>query len=48
MKEHNVQFSYPLPVVEYDLREEVKTKKELDAIWDNTLEILFQHALIYE
>ena len=48
MKEHNVQFSYPLPVDEYDLREEVKTKEELDAIWDNTLEMIFQHALIYE
>ena len=48
MKEHDVQLSYPLPVDEYDLREEVKTKEELDAIWDNTLEILFQYALIYE
>ena len=48
MKKHNVQFSYPLPVDEYDLREEVKTKKELDAIWRNALEILFQYALIYE
>ena len=48
MKEHNVQFAYPLPVVEYDLCEKVKTKKELDVIWDNTLEILFEHALIYE
>ena len=48
MKEPNVQFAYPLPVVEYDLCEEVKTKKELDVIWDNTLKILFQHALIYE
>ena len=48
MKKHNVQLSYPLPIDEYDLRVEVKTKKELDAIWGNTLEILFQHALIYE
>ena len=48
MKEHNVQLSYPSPIDEYDLREEVKTKEELDVIWDNTLEILFQHALIYE
>ena len=48
IKKHNVQLSYPLPIDEYDLREEVKTKEELDVIWDNTLEILFQHALIYE
>ena len=48
MKEHNVQLSYPLPVDEYDLREEVKTKEELDTIWGNTLEIFIQHALIYE
>ena len=48
MNEHNVQLSYPLPVDEYDLREEVKTKKELDTIWGNTLEILFQYALLYE
>ena len=48
MKEHNVQLSYPLPVDEYDLREEVKTKEELDTIWGNTLEILFQCALLYE
>ena len=48
MKEHNVQLSYPLPVDEYDLREEVKTKEELDALWCNTLEIFIQHALIYE
>ena len=48
MKEYNVQLSYPLPVDEYDLREEVKTKEELDAIWDNTLEIFFQYVLIYE
>ena len=48
MKEHNVQLSYPLPVDEYDLREEVKTKEELNAIWGNTLEILFQYALLYE
>ena len=48
MKEHNVQLLYPLPVDEYDLREEVKTKEELDAIWGNTLEILFQYALLYE
>ena len=41
VKEHNVQLSYPLPVDEYDLHEEVK---ELDAIWGNT----FQYALIYE
>ena len=48
MKEHNIQLSYPLPVDEYDLRKEVKTKEELDAIWGNILEILFQYALIYE
>ena len=48
MKEYNVQLSYPLPVDEYDLREEVKTKEELDAIWGNTLEILFQYVLLYE
>ena len=48
MKGHNVQFSYPSPVDEYDLHEEVKTKKELDAIWDNTLEIFYQRILIYE
>ena len=48
IKKHNVQLSYPLPIDEYDLREEVKTKEELDVIWGNTLEILFQHALIYE
>ena len=48
MKEYNVQLSYPLPVDEYDLREEVKTKEELDTIWGNTLEILFQYALMYE
>ena len=48
MKEHNVQLSYPLPVDEYNLREEVKTKEELDALLGNTLEILIQHALIYE
>ena len=48
MKKNNVQLSYLLPVDEYDLREEVKTKEELDAVWGNTLEILFQHALLYE
>ena len=48
MNKYNVQLSYSLPIDEYDLREEVKTKEELDVIWGNTLEILFQHALIYE
>ena len=48
MKKHKVQLSYPPLLDEYDQRREVKTIEELDNIWGNTLEMLFQCVLIIE
>ena len=45
MKKHNVQLTYPPPVVEYGYRTEIKTKEELDA---NNLEVEYQCILINE
>ena len=48
MKKHNLQLTYPPPVVEYGYRTEIKTKEELDAVWDNELEVEYQCILINE
>ena len=48
MKKNNVQLTYPPPVVEYGYCTEIETKEELDAVWDNELEVDYQCILINE
>ena len=48
MKKHNVQLTYPPPVVEYGYRTEIKTKRELNAICSRESEIDYQRILIDE
>ena len=48
LKDSNISLSYPPPVEEYGGRVEVRTTDELDAIWNDPLEVEFQRVMILE